>query len=68
MGQNRPFCLFSFFSQDKYSTNFTVNDKSIDGMHGTRTQGSSRMVGADLSTKLGRVLVHKTLSHILTFA
>ena len=35
MGQTRPlFGLFSFFSQrkDKYSKNFTINDKSIDGV------------------------------------
>ena len=42
MGQTRPlFGLFLFFSQrkDKYSTNFTMNDKSIDGVLGSRTQG-----------------------------
>ena len=37
------FCLFSFFSHDKYSTN-TIYDKSIDGVLGTQTQGG-RMVG-----------------------
>ena len=53
MGQTRPlFCLFSFFSHDKYSTN-TINDKSIDGVLGTRTWGSV-MVGADESTELWR--------------
>ena len=42
------FCLFSFFSQDKYSTKLTINDESIDGVLGTRTRGrGSRMVGAD---------------------
>ena len=30
------FCLFSFFSNDKYSTN-TINEKSVDGVLGTRT-------------------------------
>ena len=51
MGQIRPlFCLFSFFSHDKYST-ITINDKSFDGVLGTRTRGS-RMVGADESTEL----------------
>ena len=46
------FCLFSFFSQDKYGTN-TLNDKSVVGVFGTRTQGS-RMVGTDESTELWR--------------
>ena len=46
------FCYFLFFSHDKYSTN-TINDKSIDGVLGTRTQGS-RMVGAVESTELWR--------------
>ena len=35
------FCLFSFFSHDKYSTNLTVDDKSIDGVLGTRTRGGN---------------------------
>ena len=40
MGQIRPlFSLFSFFSQDKYSPNLTINDKSIDAVLGTRTRG-----------------------------
>ena len=39
-----------FFSHDKYSTN-TINDKSIDGVVGTRTWGG-RMVGTDESTEL----------------
>jgi len=34
------FCLFSFFSQDKYSTNLTVNDKNVDSVLETRTRGS----------------------------
>ena len=33
---------------DKYSTNLTKNDKSIDGVLGTRTWGG-KMVGADKS-------------------
>ena len=37
------FCLFSFFSRDKYSTNWTKNDKSIDGVLETQTRGG-RMV------------------------
>ena len=45
------FCLFSFFSHDKYSTNLTINYKSVDGVLGTQTQGS-RMVGADGFTEL----------------
>ena len=56
MGQTRPlFGLFLFFSQckDKYSTNFTINDKSIDGVLGSRTRGSM-MEGADESTELWR--------------
>ena len=44
------FCLFSFFSHDKYST-ITINEKSIDGLLGTRTWGG-RMVGADKYTEL----------------
>ena len=46
------FCLFSFFSNDKYSTN-TINEKSIDGVLGIRIRGG-RMVGADESTELWR--------------
>ena len=46
------FCLFSFFSHDKYSTN-TINDKSVEGVLGAQTQGG-RMVGADESTELWR--------------
>ena len=39
MGPNQAsFCLFSFFSHDKYST-ITINDKSIDGVLGTRSGG-----------------------------
>ena len=44
------FCLFLFFSHDKYSTKFTVRDKSVDGVNGTQTQGG-RMVGTDESTE-----------------
>ena len=53
MGQTRPILIISFFSHDKYSTNLTINDKSVDGMLGTRTLGG-RMVGADESTELWR--------------
>ena len=45
------FCLFSFFSPDKYSTNTNTNDKSVDVVLGTRTRGG-RIVGADESTEL----------------
>ena len=54
MDQTWPlFGLFSFFSQckDKYNTNFTINDKSIDGVLGSRTQGGM-MESADESTEL----------------
>ena len=46
---------FRSFSQhkDKYSTNFTINDKSIDGVLGSRTRGGM-MEGADESTELWR--------------
>ena len=47
------FVYFHSFSHDKYSTNLTVNDKSVDGVLGTRTRGGS-MVGADASTELWR--------------
>ena len=43
------FCLFSFFSHDKYSKNLTSN--SVDGVLGTQIPGG-RMVGADKSTEL----------------
>ena len=44
------FCLILFFSNDNYSTNLTLNDKSVDVVFGTRTQGS-RIVGADEPTE-----------------
>ena len=53
MGYCPPFCLFSFVSHDKYSTNLSINDKSVDGVLGTQTWGG-RMVGADESTELWR--------------
>ena len=53
MGLTRPLFGFYFcsFSQhkDKYSTNFTINDKSIDGVLGSRTRGGM-MEGTDEST------------------
>ena len=51
MGQT--WSLFAFFSQccDKYSTNLTINDKSVDGVLGTRVC-CSRMENADKSTEL----------------
>ena len=57
MGLTRPLFGFYFrsFSQhkDKYSTNFTINDKSIDGALGSRTRGGM-MEGVDESTELWR--------------
>ena len=46
------FYLFSFFlqSKDKYSTKLTINDKSVDGVLGTRTWGG-RMEGTDEPTE-----------------
>ena len=45
MEQTRPlFVHFSSFSHDKYSTNLTINDKSVDDVLGTRTR-VGRMVG-----------------------
>ena len=38
------FCLFLFFSYDKYSTNVTINDKSIDGVLRSQTRGGT-MIG-----------------------
>ena len=38
MGQTRAlFCLLTLFSQQKhkYFTNLTINDQSVDDMHGT---------------------------------
>ena len=45
------FCLFSFFLHDKYSTNSTINDKSVDGVLGALVRGGT-LVGADQSTEL----------------
>ena len=44
------FCSFSQH-KDKYSTNFTINDKSIDGVLGSRTRGGM-MEGTDKSTEI----------------
>ena len=46
------FVLFSH-RKDKYSTNLTIIEKSVDGMLGSRTRGG-RMEGADESTELWR--------------
>ena len=59
------FCLFSFFSREKYSTNLTINYKSIHGVLGTRTR-VSRMVGADKSTELWR-RPHKLHSKYISY-
>ena len=50
-GLEASFCLFSFFSHDKYSTNFTY--KSKNGALGTQTRGN-RMVSKEESTELWR--------------
>ena len=46
------FCLFSSLSHEKYCIQ-TINDRSVDGVLGTRTRGG-RMVGADESTEIWR--------------
>ena len=46
------FILFSH-RKDKYSTNLTINEKNIDGVHGSQTQGDN-MEGGDESTELWR--------------
>ena len=55
MGKKRPLFWFIFvlFSHgmDKYSTNLTINEKSVDGTLGSQTRGG-RMEGADESTEL----------------
>ena len=38
------FCLFSFLSHDKHSTNLTINDKNIDGVLGTQTWAAGWLV------------------------
>ena len=43
--------LFLFFSHDKYSTNLTINFKSVEGLPGTQTLGG-RMIGTDESTEI----------------
>ena len=47
------FCLFLFFSHDKYSTNLTTDYKSMNGALGTRTQSRS-LVGTYKSIALQR--------------
>ena len=61
MGQTL-FLFISFFSRDKYGTNLTINDKSVDGVLGTRTWGG-RMVGTDESTELWQ---HPQKSFLIT--
>ena len=55
------FCLFSFVSHDKYSTNLTINDKGIVSVLGIQTW-SGRMVGVDESTELWRHFLTYSLS------
>ena len=65
MGQTRPlFSLFLFFSHGKYSTN-TINDKSVNSVLGTRTQGG-KIVGADESTELGGTPLRTLFTHFKT--
>ena len=45
------FCLFSIFSQGKYSKNLTLNYKSKNVVLGTQTEGG-RIVGTDESSEL----------------
>ena len=61
MGETRRplFVYFSFFSHDNYITNLTINDKSVDGVLGTQTQGG-RMDGPDESTELWRHPMYDT--------
>ena len=59
------FCLFSVFSNDKYSTNLTINHKSVDGVHGIRTWGG-RMVGTDESTQ--NLFITSASGYLRTFS
>ena len=60
------FCFFSFFSHDKYITNLTINDKSVDGVLRTRTRGGG-MVGTDEFTVLWRHPNHPPQCHLFVF-
>ena len=51
--------LFVYF-HSFLMTNLTINDKSVDGVLGNRTQGG-RMVGADESSELWRHSPNKEL-------
>ena len=55
------FCLFSFFSRYNYSTNLMINDKSIDGVLGSQSQGL-RMIGSDKSTVLCVLILFLSVS------
>ena len=66
MCRTRPlFCLFSFFLQDKYSTNLTLIDITIDGVLGIQTWGR-RIVGADKTTELWRPPFLTTFYYCIT--
>ena len=52
-GPNPASFWFIFVLFHNTRTNFTINDKSIDGVLGSRTQGGM-MEGADESTELWR--------------
>ena len=43
------FCFIFVLLQDKYSTNLTRNDKSVDGVLGTRIRGGT-MIGSRAMT------------------
>ena len=61
MGQTGPLLyIFVLFSRckDKYSTNLTLNDKSIDGVLESQTWGG-RTESADESTELWRHPAHR---------
>ena len=49
----KPGPLFVYFHSFHMTNSNTINEKSIDGVLGTRTQGGM-MVGADKSTELWR--------------
>ena len=67
-GQTQPrFSLFSFISQDRYNTNLTINDKSIDGVLRTWTRGC-RIVGTGHGgTPWWKKLVHRLLLQLNLF-
>ena len=69
MGQTH-FCLFPFFSQDKYSTHLTINDKSI-GRWGAwdsnlgHQDGRRRRIHWAMAAPLGRIVTLMSRSFLL---